>query len=476
MTRKEEVCFDCSVGDPCDKHVAEQKAADYGRQASIEWASNIRPRKQVWLWENRIPTATPSGLAGRGGTGKTTYVCHLLARLSRGQLPGQYYGQPRRSLIWSGEDSWETVLVPRLIAAGADLNMIGRLSIASYVDGETCEVTPRLPLDTHAMAEGIRASGAVAVLLDPIASTMSGDLHREADVRMAVDALARVADETGAVMMFVRHFGKGGGNASDKMSGSHAFRDAVRSLFLFAEDGDRVVVTQDKGNYAPRGEESFAFRLESITVPTDDGPAEVARVVELGSSEVSVGDVINRAHQYDDAGERTAAEHWLQDYLTENGATPSKVVKAEARKEGISEATLKRAKKKLGVLDRAEGFPRTSTWDLPNRPNSEPTALAHEPTEPTEPTGLDQHKRDEPTEAILQLAHAPESEPTGEPTAPESDPPAPTPLTTRRQELQARRTIRVKGKEVPRCYICAKPVMAGQGDAHLGCLSKQETA
>ncbi|WP_226863281.1 AAA family ATPase [Mycolicibacterium baixiangningiae] len=444
-----------------------------GRSASIQWASTIRPKRQVWLWENKIPIATPSALAGRGGTGKTTYACHMIARLSRGQLPGQYYGQPRPSLIWSGEDSWETVLVPRLIAAGADLNMVGRLSIASSLDGG--EVTPRLPLDTQAVSEAVSASGAVLVLLDPIASTMSGDLHREADVRIAVDALARVADDTGAVMMFVRHFGKGGGNASDKMSGSHAFRDAVRSVFLFAEDGDRVVVTQDKGNYAPRGEESFAFRLENITVPTEDGPTDVARVAELGTSEVSVGDVINRIHHDDDdAGERTAAEHWLEDYLTENGATPSKVIKTEARKEGISEATLKRAKKKLGVLDRSEGFPRTSTWDLPSQLTDEPTVPTREPTEPTEPTGRDQQKRHEPTEADSQSAHAPVSEPTDEPTDGGTVPTPPTPLTARRQELSQRRTIRVKGKEVPRCLVCGKAVMAGQGDTHLGCLSKQE--
>ncbi len=52
----------------------------------------------------------------------------------------------------------------------------------------------------------------------------------------------------------------------------------------------------------------------------------------------------------------------------------------------------------------------------------------------------------------------------------------PTPLDTRRRELGSRRVVRVRGKEVPRCYVCGKAVMAGQGEAHLGCLSKQETA
>lgn len=118
----------------------------------------------------------------------------------------------------------------------------------------------------------------------------------------------------------------------------------------------------------------------------------------------------------DDADDRTAAEHWLQDYLTVSGATPSKVVKADAVKEKISEATLKRAKKKLGVVDRSEGFPRTSTWDLPSRLTAQSDQVSREPTEPTEPTGPDLHKQDEPTgpdSQSAQLAHAPMSEPTG---------------------------------------------------------------
>lgn len=438
------------------------------RQASVEWASSIRPRKQVWLWENKIPVGTPSALAGRGGTGKTTYGIHLIARLSRGQLSGCYHGDPRPSLIWSGEDAWETVLVPRLIAAGADLNMVGRLSIAAHTEDETCEVTPKLPLDTAAFSDAISQTGAVLVLIDPIASTMSGDLHREADVRLAVDALARVADDTGAVTMFVRHFGKGGGNASDKMSGSHAFRDAVRSLFLFAEDGDRVIVTQDKGNYAPKGEESFAFRLENTSVPTQDGPAEVARVVELGISGVSVDDVINRSERGDD-GDDDDIDHWLKDLLAK-GSVKSNEVYSAADAAGYSKDQAKRAKKRIGIQAVRPTGDGPWFWKLETKgaddQGSTPSTQQAAPLLPCTSEGV-QEPQSRPREQGADERSLGLEHPTAHAT--------PTPLDTRRRDLRNKRTVRLKGKELPRCVICSKPVVAGQGERHFEC-SKQQDA
>jgi AAA domain len=340
--------------------------APYGRSASVEWASNIRPKRQVWLWEKKIPVGTASALAGRGGTGKTTYALHMVAQLSRGLLPGKYYGDPRPSLVWSGEDQWDTVIVPRIIAAGADLSKVGRLAIESNIDGETHESTPKLPLDTSTICDAIAQTGAALVLIDPIASTMSGDLNREADVRAAVDGLARVASETGAVMMFVRHFGKGGGNASDKMSGSHAFRDAVRSVFLFAADEDRVIVSQDKGNYAPPGEESFAFRLDSVFVPTDDGPAEVARVIELGASETSVGDVINRTDREGDGGDSQEIDEWIRQFLA-TGSKKANDVYSAVDAAGYSKDQAKRAKKRLGIKAERPSGDGPWFWSLTNQ-------------------------------------------------------------------------------------------------------------
>lgn len=445
---------------------------DYGRQASVEWASDIRPRKQVWLWENRIPMGTASALAGRGGTGKTTYALHLIAQLSNGLLAGKYYGSPRPSLIWSGEDQWDKVIVPRLMAAGADLSKVGRLVIESKADGETQEVTPKVPMDTGTISDTVKSTGAVLVLFDPIASTMTGDLNREADVRAAVDALARVGEKTGAVMMFVRHFGKGGGNASDKMSGNHAFRDAVRSVFLFAPDEDRVIVTQDKGNYAPPGEESFAFRLENVAIPTDDGLTDIARVVDLGASDTSVGDIINRVDRGDD-DDQADIDTWLTDLLA-NGSVKANEVYSAADAAGYSKDQAKRAKKRLAIQAVRETGDGPWFWKITTKGAEDQGSTPDtQETAPLLPCTSEAVRKPE----IRPREQSVGARSLGTPPDPKSGNPAPpTPLDTRRQELQARRTIRVKGQEVPRCYICGKAVMAGQGEAHLGCLSKQESA
>ena len=291
------------------------------------------------------------------------------------------------------------------MAAGADLDMIGRLSIESVeMDGE---VTPRFPLDTDPLKEAITESGAVLVIIDPIASTMGGaDTNREADVRAALDALAKLAKDTGAVVMYVRHFGKGGGNASDKMTGSHAFRDAARSVFLFAADDGRTVVSQDKGNYSPDGEDSFAFRLESVQVETSDGSVSMARVVELGATDLTVEDIINREAPGgdDDPGERSAAVEWLEDYLLVEGpSVASEEVKAAAKKAGISTRTLQRAKNKLRVVYGSSGFPRKTTWRLPDDYESTSRARGDSPEAGTTgTTGPDQQKRNGTTEPPTQ--------------------------------------------------------------------------
>ena len=335
-------------------------------------AASVRTRRQQWLWADRIPMDTPSIFAGRGGEGKTTFALDLVAQLTRGTLPGEHEGRPSAVLIWSGEDRPETVLLPRLKAAGADLD---RVHIIDGVDrgDDGHDTAPSFPDDVPALEKAIASTSAVLAMLDPLTSTTGGDLHKVADVRRTLDALAEVTHRTGAVVLGIMHFNKGQGHAGDKLSGSHAFRDAVRSLFLFARDDEsgHRVVTQEKNNYAEDVAASLAYDLVSTEVDTDDGETvHVARVVHLGESDVSVQDLIDRAREDpEQRQERGEAEAFLIDYLTgcEAHEAPAADALKAARASGFSDQQVKDARrraKRPRVSSRKAAFGGGWVWAL----------------------------------------------------------------------------------------------------------------
>ena len=46
------------------------------------------------------------GLGGREGVGKSTMCAHVAAQLTKGELPGDFYGTPKSVIIVSTEDDW----------------------------------------------------------------------------------------------------------------------------------------------------------------------------------------------------------------------------------------------------------------------------------------------------------------------------------------------------------------------------------
>lgn len=315
-------------------------------------ASTITPERQRWLWDGRMPMDTPSIFAGRGGEGKTTFALDLAAQLTRGKLPGELYGKPSDVLIWAHEDKASTVLVPRLIAAQAELERVHIIKGITR-ENEDASDTPTFPQDAQGLRDAIRETGAALVILDPWTSTIPGDLNKAADVRKALDALASVCHDTGAVSLGIMHFNKGSGAAGNKLSGSHAFRDAVRSLFLFATDeetGNRVM-TQEKNNYARNQATSLAFDLVSIGVPLADGDTtEVAKVEHLGESLVSVQDLIDRTNEHpEDKATRNAAQTFIYEFLKnmdEMEASAGDVIRA-GNDAGFTDDQIKKARGRM---------------------------------------------------------------------------------------------------------------------------------
>jgi hypothetical protein len=136
------------------------------------------------------------------------------------------------------------------------------------------------------------------------------------------------------------------------------------------DGGDsRCVMSLEKNNLGRLGLPSHEFTIQPVTIDTPEGPSYVSRFVLGPETSTSVRDVMREEIAPDtDRGETNETVEWLRAYLTDQGgADLAADVKAAARKDGISDSSLQRARRKLGVKMRHSGFGknRRSEWSLP---------------------------------------------------------------------------------------------------------------
>src|SRR5665213_3913611 len=130
------------------------------RRIRLTPASSIRPRPVRWIWDLRVALGTLCLLAGREGIGKSTLAYTLAALITRGQLPGAYFGKARAVIVAATEDSWEHTIVPRLMAAGADLDLVFRVDVST---AEGVDTGLSLPRDLRAMERAVAEVGAALI-------------------------------------------------------------------------------------------------------------------------------------------------------------------------------------------------------------------------------------------------------------------------------------------------------------------------
>jgi len=134
------------------------------------------------------------------------------------------------------------------------------------------------------------------LIVDPVVSMQSGNSKDLSDVRRDLDKFGALAKELDMALIWVHHFNKGQGHASDRMSGSHAYRDIPRSVLLLAQDEDsgERILSHDKSNYGEL-QPSVAFTIATAEVPVADGEvSQVGRAQYLGESELNVQDIVGR--------------------------------------------------------------------------------------------------------------------------------------------------------------------------------------
>jgi AAA domain len=337
-----------------------------GRRVVFTPATEIVAIKPRWLETRRFPWPGLIVVAGEKGQGKSLYAnAELAAKITRGELEGELLGRPATVVIASLEDNWASQIKPRLIASGADMARIQRLTMA---DGGP----PALPHDVETIRAGIeemQLEQLVGLLVfDPWGAFLAGDVdsHRDAGVRRAIAPLALMCEEREITGLIVAHLNKAQhGSLMSRINGSIGLINAARSVFGFVPHPDdpdgvrgrRKVMLHLACNSGPCAP-ALELLIGSETVPLEDGQTDdIGRIQVIGECSITETDVGGK----DERGDPAAVEEAIIEALI-GGEQPSRIVKRKVREElGVSDSTVKRAAGRLEdrgqlVIDR-RGFP-----------------------------------------------------------------------------------------------------------------------
>jgi 5S rRNA maturation endonuclease (ribonuclease M5) len=370
---------------PDDDHGQEEPDA---RRLVLTPASSIRIRRVRWLWDTtpdgapptshgRIPMNSMCIAAGGPGLGKSQFAAWMTARITTGTLPGELFGKPRSVIYAATEDSWSYTIAPRLIAAGADLDLVFRIDVA---DDQEAHARLTLPLDIQRLGKAAEEYGVALLIADPLLSLIDGKIndYRAAEVRQALEPLIAAADRSHFTILGLAHFTKSG--AADplaRIAGSGAFGQLIRSAIVFSRVEDTAddepggfVMSLEKNNLGRLDLPSHEYAIQPVTVDIpDDEPAYLSRFVLGPETTTSVKEQMQASlHPDADRDTTTDAAAWLRSYLEDMGGSEMAAdLKKAGRAAGFSDTALDRAKKKLRITSQSSGFgkEKRAYWHLP---------------------------------------------------------------------------------------------------------------
>jgi RecA-family ATPase len=247
--------------------------------------ASVEPRPKHFI----IPALAPAGevtlFTGPGSAGKSLLAQQMISAFAAG-VPtlGLDMGQGAAVYLTCEDDVGQlhyrqAYICNALGVPMADLH--GKLALASLrgaldnalifrgSNGEWV-LTPAY----ERLSALIWRTGAKLVALDNVAHLFTGNENDRGEVTRFVNALNRLAGETGAAILLLGHPNKGG----DSYSGSTAWLNAVRSHFSIAHDEETDVrtITLGKSNYSRKGEQLRFVWCDWAFVLEGDLPADTA--------------------------------------------------------------------------------------------------------------------------------------------------------------------------------------------------------
>jgi hypothetical protein len=339
------------------------------REMQFTPLSEIDPTPVRWLWPDRVARKFVL-FCGPPDVGKTCALLDVAARVSRGDpWPDGSGNAPVGSVLYmTAEDGTADTIRVRAEAAGADL---ARVHVLQSVTDEGGKIsTFNLQRDLDLLADHVRRIGDVAmVAIDPIAAYLGDnkDSHKASDVRGILSPMKDFAEEHGVAVVGLAHPSKSVDRAMNAVGGSGAFVAASRATWLFVREVDgegdetgRTLMLSIKNNLSGRRNNGLAYRIvgcdlgNGITAPRVSWDHELVTVTADQALAMSA-DAAGKGPG-DGDGALSDAMKWIREEFLVKERIEAVELATWAKNAGIAERTLKRAREKLGVETRRDGF------------------------------------------------------------------------------------------------------------------------
>lgn len=331
-------------------------------------ATNLEPEPISWLWQNWLAAGKFHILAGAPGTGKTTIALSLAAILSLGtEWPDGSQSPPGNVLIWSGEDDPKDTLLPRLLAHNADRSRIYFVSdVFKYNKPRSFDPARDIPklYDKASKIGDVRL-----IIIDPVVNVISGDSHKNGEVRRDLRPLIELGDKLKAAIIGITHFNKGTivKDPLERVTGSIAFGALARLVLATAKITEpngqtKRLLVRAKSNNGPDGD-GYQYRIDQIELPHYEGVFSSKVIWEQqvqGSAQELLTDINDQIYS-EDRSALSEAINFLKILLSE-GPLSKKEIDYQSKEAGIKNIILRRAKSILGIETIHEGYGKGSAW------------------------------------------------------------------------------------------------------------------
>ena len=341
------------------------ESAKYGSKgAVVTMCEDTQIKETEWLWKNYLPVGHIVGIFGPQGSGKSTLIRDIAARLSSGRDMPDHSISPSGvvgTLYHTCEDSWSDTIAPQLEKMGYGKGLIHYWS--KIVDTETGEESSFTFDDLGVLRRYLNTYPDIRlVVFDPIGGFM-GDIRANSDSEVRskmLNGLKQIAEEYNICVVLMGHHRKADSTNVDNMAlGSIALTAFPRVIYHVKKvnhNGERYV-SFSCGKRNLRGESPPWFKIT-----LDSGDFDKL-VWSIGGSENS--QELADEERLDDKTPPMKAsdvEEMLRRMLASGSKSTTDIYK-ECTSLGVGRQQIYRASSRIGVI--REGITGTLTWRLP---------------------------------------------------------------------------------------------------------------